>query len=103
MGDDGTLTPGNPAGFQVEMGSVGQHCYHWRYQIPEDDGEPDTGARPCILSLERPRLPATNARITWPTDRPTTSRLEDGTPMPAARGWAACTSTTSSRPSPRAI
>lgn len=26
-----TYTPGNPAGFQVEMGNVGQHYHRWRY------------------------------------------------------------------------
>lgn len=26
-----TYTPSNPAGFQVEMGNVGQHYYRWRY------------------------------------------------------------------------
>jgi streptogramin lyase len=29
-----TYTPGNPAGFEVEAGNVGQHYYRWRY--PED-------------------------------------------------------------------
>ncbi|MEI6046036.1 MAG: hypothetical protein WCS37_16925 [Chloroflexota bacterium] len=28
-----TYTPSNPAGFQVEMGNIGQHYYAWRYQI----------------------------------------------------------------------
>jgi hypothetical protein len=26
-----TYTPSNPAGYQVEMGNVGQHYYGWRY------------------------------------------------------------------------
>ena len=26
-----SYTPGNPAGFEVEMGNVGQHYYAWRY------------------------------------------------------------------------
>jgi hypothetical protein len=26
-----TYVPGNPPGFQVEMGNVGQHYYRWRY------------------------------------------------------------------------
>ena len=26
-----TYTPGNPDGWQVEAGNVGQHYYHWRY------------------------------------------------------------------------
>lgn len=27
-----TYTPGNPTGFEVEAGNVGQHYYQWRYQ-----------------------------------------------------------------------
>jgi phosphate transport system substrate-binding protein len=27
-----TYTPSNPAGFQVEMGNIGQHYYDWRYK-----------------------------------------------------------------------
>jgi hypothetical protein len=30
-----TYTPGNPAGFLVEAGNVGQHYYRWRYGDPE--------------------------------------------------------------------
>ena len=29
-----TYTPGNPAGWEVEMGNVGRHYYKWRYQTP---------------------------------------------------------------------
>jgi sugar lactone lactonase YvrE len=33
-----TYTPGNPEGWQVEAGNVGQHYYHWRYvQIPNEE------------------------------------------------------------------
>jgi hypothetical protein len=28
-----TYTPSNPAGFQVEMGNIGQHYYSWRYGV----------------------------------------------------------------------
>jgi hypothetical protein len=28
-----TWTPDNPAGWQVEAGNVGQHYYHWRYEV----------------------------------------------------------------------
>lgn len=28
-----TYTPSNPAGFQVEMGNIGQHYYAWRYNV----------------------------------------------------------------------
>ena len=30
-----TYTPGNPAGWQVEAGNVGQHYYRWRYDTPQ--------------------------------------------------------------------
>ena len=30
-----TYTPGNPAGFTVEAGNVGQHYYRWRYELNE--------------------------------------------------------------------
>ncbi len=30
-----TYTPGNPAGFEVEAGNIGQHYYTWRYEILE--------------------------------------------------------------------
>lgn len=36
-----TYTPGNPEGFKVEAGNVGQHYYHWRYeQLDLTDPEP---------------------------------------------------------------
>ena len=38
-----TYTPTNPAGFQVEMGNVGQHYYAWRYGEPPP---PPPSARP---------------------------------------------------------
>jgi hypothetical protein len=33
-----TYTPGNPAGFQVEMGNVGQHYHRWRYGFAPWEG-----------------------------------------------------------------
>lgn len=35
-----TYTPGNPAGFQVEMGNIGQHYYVWRYGFDTRDQLP---------------------------------------------------------------
>lgn len=36
-----TFTPGNPDGWKVEAGNVGQHYYRWRYEdIPASDGNP---------------------------------------------------------------
>lgn len=38
-----TFTPGNPDGFLVEAGNVGQHYYNWRYEDePEPEPEPET-------------------------------------------------------------
>lgn len=40
-----SYTPGNPDGFVVEAGNVGQHYYTWRYDQepePEPEPEPDT-------------------------------------------------------------
>jgi len=33
-----TYTPDNPQPYQVEMGNVGRHYYHWRYEAPFADG-----------------------------------------------------------------
>lgn len=42
-----TYTPSNPAGFQVEMGNVGQHYYKWRYVINQNQvGSPTPIATP---------------------------------------------------------
>jgi len=73
-----TFTPGNPVGFEVEMGNVGQHYYRWRYQIPVED-ETDPDARPRILNIERTSLTPTSARIEWTTSRATTTELAYGT------------------------
>jgi hypothetical protein len=35
-----TFTPGNPPGFQVEMGNIGQHYYRWRYNPKYDIAVP---------------------------------------------------------------
>ncbi len=34
-----TYTPDNPVGWQVEAGNVGQHYYHWRYDILPAEGQ----------------------------------------------------------------
>jgi hypothetical protein len=38
-----TYTPGNPEGWEVESGNIGQHYYHWRYDEIDDDGVSDDG------------------------------------------------------------
>ncbi len=35
-----TYTPSNPAGFQVEMGNIGQHYFLWRYNLDPRDRLP---------------------------------------------------------------
>ncbi len=35
-----TYTPSNPAGWQVEMGNVGQHYYNWRYGVGGSYNQP---------------------------------------------------------------
>ena len=35
-----TYTPANPAGFQVEMGNIGQHYFLWRYNLDPSDRLP---------------------------------------------------------------
>lgn len=41
-----TYTPGNPAGFVVEMGNVGRHYYEWRY------GQPPPGPNAVLGPLQ---------------------------------------------------
>ena len=57
-----TYTPGNPEGWQVEAGNVGQHYYQWRYEQIDDDPtaspptptEPDDGAPPASPTPTEP-------------------------------------------------
>lgn len=35
-----TYTPGNSSGFEVEAGNVGQHYYHWRYEVIPNEQQP---------------------------------------------------------------
>lgn len=49
-----TYTPGNPAGFAVEFGNIGQHYYQWRYGT----------AVPAPAAAPQPRPPATTGAIT---------------------------------------
>ena len=45
-----TYTPGNPAGFTVEMGNVGRHYHEWRYGLPPGGPAVDPGPpRPTPL------------------------------------------------------
>jgi hypothetical protein len=47
-----TYTPGNPAGWQVEAGNVGQRYYEWRY----GNNDPDPAGRIRVIS-ERVGMP----------------------------------------------
>ena len=51
-----TYTPSNPAGFQVEMGNIGQHYYDWRY-----NGAGTPRARPTPPPTDTPAPPAPTA------------------------------------------
>jgi hypothetical protein len=46
-----TYTPGNPAGWQVEMGNIGRHYYAWRYGVVEQAPSAPTGV---TLSISNP-------------------------------------------------
>ena len=46
-----TYTPGNPAGFVVEAGNVGQHYHAWRYA---DGGDPDPDPDPTPMPTPTP-------------------------------------------------
>jgi hypothetical protein len=55
-----TFTPGNPAGWAVEAGNVGQHYYDWKYDLLDDEPHqqavlpaPATDEASCLDPLER--------------------------------------------------
>ncbi|HMA34056.1 MAG TPA: phosphate ABC transporter substrate-binding protein PstS [Chloroflexia bacterium] len=54
-----TYVPTNPAGFQVEMGNIGQHYYNWRYN---GAGQPKARPTPAPTSTPAPPAP-TNTPI----------------------------------------
>jgi len=47
-----TYTPGNPPGYAVEFGNIGQHYYQWRYQNPAPPAPPPP--LPTILPMPAP-------------------------------------------------
>jgi hypothetical protein len=50
-----TFTPGNPDGWQVEAGNIGQHYYQWRYgETPHESPDP---LLPPGIGLPEPRPP----------------------------------------------
>jgi hypothetical protein len=67
-----TYTPTNPPGFQVEMGNIGQHYYHYRY-----------------LSADAPLIPATvapGAPASGKAPKPTTTRRATTAPISTGAG-----------------
>ncbi len=60
-----TYTPTNPAGFEVEMGNIGQHYYRWRF---EGSGpQPTTAATPATPAGTPGTTAAANASATTST------------------------------------
>ena len=57
-----TYVPSAPAGFQVQVGNIGQHYYDWRYN---DAGNPPPGATPTQAStpVAQPTLPPTGLNV----------------------------------------
>ncbi len=50
-----TYTPGNPPGYTVEFGNIGQHYYQWRYQTPTPPPFPPAPPPPpTILPMPAP-------------------------------------------------
>ncbi|CAN5516592.1 hypothetical protein BH23CHL2_BH23CHL2_05550 [soil metagenome] len=50
-----TFTPGNPEGFVVEAGNVGQHYYSWRYANDDDEAPgPDSTPAPSPTPAPNP-------------------------------------------------
>ena len=47
-----TYTPGNPAGFTVEMGNVGRHYYEWRFGAAPTPPPPSPSPAPTPLRLQ---------------------------------------------------
>lgn len=83
-----TYTPGNPGGWQVEAGNVGQHYYTWRYgQIPDDEPSPTeppvTGTPPAQTPSPTPSAtpsPDPSASPT-PTEEPYIYDWQFGAPV----------------------
>lgn len=59
-----TYTPGNPTGFQVEMGNIGQHYYRWRYSPRYDISVPI-----CVFCTITPQASFPGASFFIRTDK----------------------------------
>ena len=75
-----TYTPGNPDGFVVEAGNVGQHYYSWRYGQQPGESTPTTtatnGATTTATSTETEALTPTAPMTTTATTAPTPTATE---------------------------
>ncbi|MEZ4520625.1 MAG: hypothetical protein R3A46_03120 [Thermomicrobiales bacterium] len=70
-----TYTPGNPEGFIVEAGNVGQHYYSWRYDNDPGDGNGNDGETETPVETatkyafaRKFGLPAAGIQISKPND-----------------------------------
>src|SRR5690606_20503223 len=69
-----TYTPGNPEGFLVEAGNVGQHYYQWRY----GQGPGEQPGQPTPTATGTPTASATATASPTPSPTPTATE----TPYP---------------------
>ncbi|MEI7554907.1 PQQ-binding-like beta-propeller repeat protein [Candidatus Chlorohelix sp.] len=84
-----TYTPGNPAGFEVEMGNVGQHYYKWRYVLG-GGGSPTPTPTPTATPTPAPQaFPQDFSQFRAPYHK-NGSRPVGGSPggIPNFRGYA---------------
>jgi hypothetical protein len=65
-----TYTPGNPDGFVVEAGNVGQHYYSWRYG--QEPNEPTPTATTTATATETVTATATETASPTATEAPVT-------------------------------
>jgi phosphate/phosphite/phosphonate ABC transporter binding protein len=82
-----TYNPTNPAGFQVEMGNIGQHYYDWRYKnagrdalnIPAPNVTPITPAAGELGSADKPIqmafIPSSNTQTILNNAQPLADQL----------------------------
>ena len=68
-----TYTPGNPEGFVVEAGNVGQHYYRWRYE--DGAGTPEPSPEPTVPTSTITPMPSPTATL-GPTLSPSPTATE---------------------------
>lgn len=75
-----TYTPSNPAGWQVEMGNIGQHYHTWRYELLSTQLAPATvDLGDFYYSPQTLTIPA-GTRVVWTVSaqQPNTVTADDG-------------------------